>query len=46
MWADASLQMAPATSGLSVVEFDAGGFFAPIIERAVIDDLSSMSVDV
>jgi hypothetical protein len=46
MWADASLQMAPATSGLRVVEFDVGGFFAPTIARSVNIDLSSLNINV
>jgi hypothetical protein len=46
MWANASLQMAPATSGLRVVEFDVGGFFAPTIARSVNIDLSSLNINV
>jgi hypothetical protein len=46
MWASTSLPMAPATSGLRVVEFDVGGFFAPFISRSVNTDLSSLSIDI
>jgi hypothetical protein len=46
MWADASLRLAPATSGLKVAEFDVGGFFAPLIARSINNDLSSLSIDV
>jgi hypothetical protein len=46
MWASTSLPMAPATSGLRVVEFDTGGFFAPFITRSVNTDLSTLSIDI
>ena len=44
MWADTSRQLAPATSGLRLVEFDVGGFFAPAITREINADLSGLSI--
>jgi hypothetical protein len=46
MWADTSLRMAPATSGLLVAEFDVSGFFAPRIACAIISMLSKLGIDV
>ena len=46
MWADTSLRMAPATSGLLVAEFDVSGFFAPRIACDINSMLSKLGIDV
>ena len=46
MWADTSLSMVPATSGLLVAEFDVSGFFAPRIACDINSMLSKLGIDV
>jgi hypothetical protein len=46
MWADTSLRMVPATSGLLVAEFDVSGFFAPHIACDINSMLSVLGIDV
>jgi len=46
MWAGTSLQLAPATSGLRVAEFDVGGFFAPFFAQSINIDLSTLCINV
>ena len=46
MWADTSLHMVPATSGLLVAEFDVSGFFAPHIACDINSMLSVLGIDV
>ena len=46
MWADTSLNMVPATSGLLVAEFDVSGFFAPRIACDINSMLSKLGIDV
>ena len=46
MWADTSLRIVPATSGLLVAEFDVSGFFDPHIAGDINSMLSGLGIDV
>ena len=46
MWSDTSLLLAPANSGLEVVDFDVDGFFTPHIVRSINSKLGRLKIDV